>query len=333
MDWDQYTFHMSLAGYLAPPRSRLGALRSEAARVRSTFCGLAQILVASSQKGDDEVAEVHDVIQDLQIVCDLLRLIHENLMPSGMPPKDDDEMLLMLDGYRQRYAVVQLARSLSKKMFFADAQLRRILPNLDFWLSHIDEQSQLLWACFDMLVSPEPPDVLSEAIAFDRVLREIAHQANYQESNSLTQFIRASEHPMAYFRTKAAVALRHISDERAFEALLQLVGDDHEEVAAEAANSLGNRGDRRAVAVILARLEQGFEYEAYIGWMGSALAAMPDSTATVPLIQALDDLMKKPLNGDPLLLHPTAGLIAALKAIGGAVAENALRGYFGPEIV
>jgi hypothetical protein len=330
MDLDQYTNHLLFRPLRdETAKTRLVDLQIELRSPRSTFCGFAQLLAHFMSPIDTRSASLIHFLGQLTFICDQLDRLYEQTRL--IDERDAEQTALEgLSIYWNSRETFQFIHNLPVVMLSLEAELAPLLPGHDFWLDSLATQANLVWAAFDMLANPQDPEIPKHLLEFDRILRELQLQQRYQDQQSWEQFLRASTHEMAYFRKIAAGALRHFRSEESFKVLLRLLEDDHDEVAAEASDSLRELKDHRAVPALAERLKKGFKNPSYLGWIGSALEAMPESQALEALIDTLDRVMSQHREAawdQVSKYHPVGGLYSAIQAIGGRRAEEALKRY------
>lgn len=326
MSLGRYDYHARLISYREGDAiQRLSALRSELQTTTGVFCGYSEIMRLNLDKIPIAAPRLSELQNQLSMLCTTLRELLSTTKPKAeFYTVEEAEQALKV--YWEKFGVAKSALSIPDNIRLFAHEARRVLPNYDFSLDHIEDQLLLTWAVFDMLANPGesslPRDIYDLAVA----LRSMQDKITSGDNRVFPLLVEASQHEMSYFRKDAALLLRHYKTDEAADILIHLLGDPTEEVVAEASNSLKHLKNRKAIPTLIECLERKFEAMAYIGWIASALAAMPDERALEPLIRKTEEVLQN-LEQNRDFFYPAGGLFEALQAIGGARAEEILRRY------
>ena len=143
----------------------------------------------------------------------------------------------------------------------------------------------------------------------------------------LLSLLSFADHPLDIVRERVAGLLGNYDDSRSKRALIKLLNDKVEEVLGWASNSIARLRCDEALDTLINCLERDFKNIAYLGWVAHALSQIPHQKALQPLIKTLDKVMiRDDIYHDPRV-YPIAGLIEAIKAIGGQEADEAIKRY------
>ncbi len=317
-NYEQYKHHFALLEYReAEPIQRIAIFYSNIQQFFSTVCGFAKIMSIESNNSPQstEFSELHQISNE---ICLSLQKLKDEL--------DSDS--LASERLRKSTDYQYIVDDLHTLSLFLQGMVEDLPFDMDskFWSERFSNFSLFLQVSWDILVKIDEsyiPENIRDAHRFHMSLR----QGEVGNPDQLSDILLAATHPLAVIRHQAAVLLRHYSDERGVVALINLLTDEEEDIAAWAANSLGSLRSREAIPALIACLHRAFDNQAYLGWIAEALSKMPDDAALDPIIALLEHIGEHTEHWQTQM-YPISGLRRALEAIGSDKAEAALKKYF-----
>jgi HEAT repeat protein len=138
-------------------------------------------------------------------------------------------------------------------------------------LEAVDELPKIMGALEE--VGTDPGDVIEVMLAYGP--RGVPFLTDLLDAGSPSE------------RRPAAVALGHIASHHALPALSRTLGDPDDDLAADAARALGQLGDSKATAALIALLRDGRPWFVRVA-AATALGALEDRAAAPALVEELD---------------------------------------------
>jgi len=189
------------------------------------------------------------------------------------------------------------------------------------------KQAHKMWSIIEVMTTLnfQIPVYITHWNSISDHVTNLAHQGNRE---AIPALLEALENPVPEIRSTAVILLKFVKDDLALIRLVQALDDPDKDVRSRVTHVLGDIGDHRAVEPLIKRLTNSNDERRDAIF---ALSRIPDERALQPLL----DVLKEETEGEtlPIPISRRNGictvLCRALRAIGGDIADAAIKHYFG----